>query len=177
MISLALTLAFTLSGCGEEAPESNLGAYDAGSYTINTNPAWTTLTEADFYPGIPEEAKLAFVAPEAYNGFYLNVSVTEEGLDSALSSVDFGRSNISLAARNLTDYEKIQEASVDLGGESALVHIFQARLNPTEKLLRFIQLYATQGQTGYTITGAMPIDTPENLRDEVGAMVTSFLKK
>lgn len=177
LLTLVFALTLALSGCGEASPAENLNAYDGGFFTLNVNPEWNVITESEFYPGIPDGALIAFTRTDALDGFYINVNITEESLSSAISSVDFGRSNINLAGRNLTDYVKKQEASVDLDGTPALVHIFTARLNPTEKQLRFIQLYTTKGQTGYTITGAMPLDTLEATRTEVGEMVTSFRLK
>ena len=90
------------------------------------------------------------------------------------AAVDYARANINQAAQNMTDYSKIQEAKMDLGGTPTLIHIFQARLNTTEKLIRFVQLYATKGKYGYIVTGGMLPDTPKNIRDEVGSIVTSF---
>ncbi|MFH0838069.1 MAG: hypothetical protein V1880_02285, partial [Patescibacteria group bacterium] len=115
--------------------------------------------------------------PEAYDGFFINVNVVKEDLTAEVSSVDYARANINLAAQNLTDYEKVQEAQVDLNGIPAMVHIFQARLNPTENLIRFIQLYVAKGKDAYIVTGGMLPSTPKELRDLVGSSVTSFRLK
>lgn len=164
-----------LHGCGSEsAPAENLKVYEGGVFTININPEWKIITQSDFYAEIPKETIVAFTTPEAYDGFFINVNVVKEDLQSELSSIDYARANINLAEQNLTDYEKVQEAQVDLGGTPAMVHIYQARLNPTEKLIRFIQLYATKGKDAYIVTGGMLPSTPEAIRDEVGASVTSF---
>ena len=66
---------------------------------------------------------------------------------------------------------------MDLGGKPALLHIFQARLNPSEKLIKFVQIYATKGNYGYIVSGGMLPDTPKIIRDLVGATVTSFRLK
>jgi hypothetical protein len=71
----------------------------------------------------------------------------------------------------------VQEATVDLAGTPAMVHIFQARLNPTENLIRFVQLYAVKGKDAYIVSGGMLPSTPKELRDQVGASVTSFRLK
>lgn len=170
--------AAVLSGCSpQENTGANLQIYDGGLFTININPSWKIITESDFYPEVPQETVVAFTTPEAYDGFFINVNVVKENLTKEVSSVDYARANINLATQNLTDYEKVQEAQVDLGGIPAMVHIFQARLNPSEKLIRFIQLYAAKDKTGYIITGGMLPSTPKELRDEVGASVTSFRLK
>ncbi len=170
-----------LTACGGDedtsSDPSTLKTYDGGLFTIDINPGWQVITESDFYAEIPDEAVVAFTKPEAYDGFFINVNIVQEQLTNEVSSIDYARANINLAAQNLTDYEKKQEANIDLNGTPAMVHIFTARLNPTENLIRFIQLYATQGNTGYIVTGGMPAETPENLRDEVGNVVTSFLLK
>lgn len=170
--------AAVLNGCGSEtAPEASLSIYDGGTYTINIDPTWKIITKSEFYPEVPKETLIAFTTPEAYDGFFINVNIIKEDLESDVSSIDYARANITLAAQNLTDYEKVQEAQIDLGGLPAMVHIYTARLNPTEKLIRFIQLYAVKGKDAYIVTGGMLPSTPKEIRDQVGASVTSFRLK
>lgn len=164
-----------LSGCGSESTtETSLKVYEGGLFTININPDWKIITQSDFYPEVPKETLVAFTTPEAYDGFFINVNIIKEDLTSEVSSIDYARANINLAAQNLTGYEKVQEAQVDIGGIPGMVHIFQARLNPTEKLIRFIQLYVVKGKDAYIVSGGMLPSTPKDIRDQVGASVTSF---
>jgi len=179
-ILAVLTILFVttvLNGCGDETPEATLQAYDGGFFTIDLPSFWQVITKSEFYSEIPDEAVIAFSDPESTDGFYINVNIIEEKMNLDVPSIDFGRANINLAGKNLTDYVKIQDEEIDLNGTPALVHIFTARLNPTEKEIRFIQLYTTKNKTGYTVTGAMPIDTLEEKRNETGAIVTSFRLK
>lgn len=172
-ISWALVLAALglLSGCGggDTVSTGSLKTYEGNEFTIEVNPDWKVITPTEFYADVPKETVVAFTAPEAFDGFFINVSVVREDLKQAVSATDYARANINLAGQTLTDYQKIQE--------SGNVHIFQARLNPTEKLIRFVQLYATKGNFGYIVTGGMLPDTDQGLRDQVGAMVTSFKLK
>jgi len=164
-----------LNGCGaKQDVNANLQTYEGGNFVININPNWKIITESDFYPEVPDETVVAFTTPEAYDGFFINVNVVKENLNNNVSAIDYARANINLAAQNLTDYEKVQEAQIDIGGTPGMIHIFQARLNPSEKLIRFIQLYATKNKSGYIVTGGMLPSTPKNIRDEIGASVTSF---
>jgi hypothetical protein len=178
-ISAILTVVSFLGGCGNSgtATAQNLKTYDGGQFTINIDPAWKIINQSDFYAEIPKETVVAFTAPEAYDGFFINVNIVREDLKQEIPATDYARANINLSAKNLTDYEKIQEAQIDLGGTPTLVHIFQARLNPTEKLIRFVQLYATKGNYGYIISGGMLPSTPKETRDLVGAIVMSFRLK
>ena len=175
---LLIGLSVFLSGCGgSSAAVQSLKPYDGGIFTINVDPGWKIINQSDFYAEIPKETLVAFTAPEAYNGFFTNVNIVREDLKQNISSVDYGRANINLSAQNLTDYQKQQEAQIDVGGTPALLHIFQARLSPTEKLIKFAQLYVTKGNYGYIVSGGMLPDTPQAVRDSVGAMVTSFSLK
>lgn len=172
-----LIFASFLNGClggGDTTGTQNLQTYDGGEFTIGIDPTWKIINKSDFYAEIPQETVVAFTTPEAYDGFFINVNIVKEDLKQNIPAVDYARANINLSAQNLTDYEKIQEAQVDLGGIPTLVHIFQARLNPTEKLIRFVQLYATKGNYGYIVSGGMLPSTPKEIRDIVGASVTSF---
>lgn len=174
---IILIFASFLNGCfggDNDTTSQNLQVYDAGEFTINIDPEWKIVTQSDFYAEIPKETLIAFTAPEAYDGFFINVNIIREDLKQEIPAVDYARANINLSAQNLTDYEKVQEAQIDLGGIPTLIHIFQARLNPTEKLIRFVQLYATKGNYGYIVSGGMLPTTPKELRDKVGATVTSF---
>ena len=175
-VLIIILFAGFLNGCGGgEAPaDQNLKPYDGGEFTINIDPTWKIINQTDFYAEIPKETLVAFTTPEAYNGFFINVNIVKEDLRQPVSSIDYGRANINVAAQNLTDYQKAQEAQIDVGGQPSLLHIFQARLNPTEKLIKFVQLYATSGNFGYIVSGGMLPDTPKPIRDLVGATVTSF---
>lgn len=173
-----LVLAVFLNGCSSSSSSTtSLKTYDGGIFTIGIDPSWKIITKTDFYPEVPKETLVAFTTPEAYDGFFINVNIVKEDLTSEVSSIDYARANINLAAQNLTDYQKVQEAKVDLGGTPAMVHIFEARLNPTENLIRFIQLYVTKGKTGYIVSGGMLPSTSKDIRDEVGSSVTSFRLK
>jgi len=178
-ILAALMITAALSACGSSGtkPATNLKTYDGGEFTINIDPTWKIINSSDFYAEIPKETLVAFTAPEAYNGFFINVNVVRENLSQVVSSIDYGRANINLSAQTLTDYQKIQEAKITVGTTPALIHVFQARLNPTENLIRFVQLYVTKGQYGYIVSGGMLPDTPKETRDQVGATVTSFQLK
>jgi hypothetical protein len=174
---VALGFAGTLSSCGGDTATpaaSSLKTYDGGDFTLSIDPTWKIINSSDFYSEIPKETVVAFTTPEAYNGFFINVNVVKENLSQAVSSVDYGRANINLSGQTLTDYQKLQEATVTVSGKPALLHLFQARLNPTEKLMKFVQLYATKGNVGYIVSGGMLPDTPKETRDLVGATVTSF---
>lgn len=177
-VLVIILLITVLEGCGGgDAKIKDPKTYDGGLFTININPDWKVITKSDFYAEVPDETLVAFSKPDAYNGFFINVNVSEETLTQEISAIDYGRANITLAAQNLTDYQKADEAEIDLDGSKGMVHIFQARLNPTEKLTRFIQLYTTKGKKGYIVSGGMLPDTPEDIRNEVGASVTSFRLK
>jgi hypothetical protein len=174
-----LMVTAVLNGCGSKDSDASasLKTYEGGLFTIGIDPGWKIITPSEFYPEIPKETLVAFTTPEAYDGFFINVNIVKEALPSEVSSIDYARANINLAAQNLTDYEKVQEAKIDLNGVPAMVHIFQARLNPTENLIRFIQLYTTKGKEGYIVSGGMLPSTPKEIRDEVGSSVTSFRLK
>jgi hypothetical protein len=182
LLAAILTIVFVglLSGCGgdgSQASTQNLKLYDSMDFSINIDPTWKIINESDFYSEIPKETVVAFTTPEAYNGFFINVNIVKEDLKQNISSVDYGRANINLSAQNLTDYQKVQEVKMDISGKPALLHIFQARLNPSEKLIKFVQIYATKGNYGYIVSGGMLPDTPKQTRDLVGATVTSFRLK
>lgn len=166
-----------LSGCGGDSSSTtaqNLQTYQGDEFAISIDPTWKIISQSEFYAEIPKETVVAFTTPEAYNGFFINVNIVKEDLKQAVSSINYGRANINMSAQNLTDYQKIQEVKMSVGGEPALLHIFQARLNASEKIIKFVQLYATKGNYGYIVSGGMLPDTPKATRDLVGAIVTSF---
>lgn len=181
-MALILFAVLLLNGCwnNEESavtPEEQLQAYDGTDFTISMAPSWKVITPSEFYAEIPRETVVAFTTPEAYSGFFVNVNILKEDLKQQVNPIDYARANINLSAQNLTDYEKVQEVAISLGEQKSLLHIFQARLNPAEKTIKFIQTYATQGTYGYVVTGGMLPDTPKEMRDLVGSIVTSFRLK
>ena len=179
LVSVAIIIsAGFLSGCGgEQSTAVQLKTYEGGDFSINIDPSWKIINQSDFYAEIPQETIVAFTTPEAYNGFFINVNIVKEDLKQAISSIDYGRANINLSSQNLTDYQKIQEIKIDLGGIPVLLHIFHARLHASEKLIKFVQVYATKNNYGYIVSGGMLPDTPQGIRDLVGAIVMSFRLK
>lgn len=180
-MALVLLVVFFLNSCKSkdsgDAAKTGLKSYDGTDFTINIVPTWKVITPTEFYAEIPRETMVAFTSPEAYDGFFINVNILKEDLRQPVSTIDYARANINLSAQNLTNYEKIQETDVQVGSQKSLLHIFQARLNPAEKTIKFIQVYATKGNYGYVVTGGMLPDTPQAIRDQVGIMVTSFRLK
>ncbi len=176
---LTLVLLSTgLSACGgddeQELVSVDLNTYEGDLFTIDIDPTWEVITPSDFYEEMPDETVVGFVTPESYDGFFTNVNITREELTSERTAMEYGNSNINQAAQTLVDYEKIDERQVDLGGVPGVIHIYNSRLNPTEKLIRKIQLYTVNGKTGYIISGGMMTTTPEEERSEVGQMILSF---
>ena len=178
ILAVIMIIFFTglLAGCGggSATTTQSLKTYQGDEFTIGIDPTWKIINQSDFYAEIPKETVVAFTAPEAYNGFFINVNIVKEDLKQEISSMDYGRANINMSAQNLTDYQKIQEVKMTVGGKPALLHIFQARLNASENLIKFVQLYATKGDYGYIVSGGMLPDTPKQTRDLVGSIVTSF---
>ncbi|MBI5411798.1 hypothetical protein HZA43_01330 [Candidatus Peregrinibacteria bacterium] len=180
-MTLIVLAVFLLNRCGKSDSSSSTGGtlktYEGNGFAISMISNWKIITPAEFYAEIPRETMVAFTSPEATNGFFTNVNILKEDLKQAVSPIDYARANINLSAQNLTNYEKIQEVRVQLGTEKSILHIFQARLNPAEKTIKFIQVYSTKGNFGYVVTGGMLPDAPQSLRDLVGSMVTSFRLK
>lgn len=171
-----LTSLTLLSACGsEENTDQTFNVYDGESFTINVPNNWDILPPSEFYESIPKETLIAFTAPEELpSGFMMNVNIVkEEDLPKGTLSGDYGQANIQLA-KELTDYSEIQQRSLANG----TVHIFNARVSPSRPALRLIQLYVIEekeGKTnGYIVSGGVPVDTPDETRDLLGATVTSF---
>lgn len=174
VLCLALLSACSGGGSGEAQA---LKLYEEKDFSIQVDPSWRVVTSSEFYAEVPKETLVAFSAPESLDGFFINLNISKEVLKQNVTPADYGRANINVSGQNLTDYKKVQEVVLDLDGKPALLHIFQARLNPNESLLRFIQLYTAKANQGYIVSAGVPVDTPENTRNLVGSMVTSFRLK
>jgi len=174
--TIGITL--VLGGCfGSGTATTKLKTFDNPEFTLQIDPTWIILSKSEFETEVPKETLAAFTAPEATDGFFSNVTVTKEDLKQEVSSLDYARANINKAGQLLTQYKKLQEVKIDAAPLKTLVHVFEAQLNPTEKPLRYAQMYITKGTWGYIVTGATLPDSTKELQSAVNGMVASFRVK
>lgn len=143
---------------------------------INVPKAWREVLEAD-YNLLGNDVIMAYSSLLYTNGFANNISITKENLTQPFSSIQYADANIVNSAKYTDDYLKIDEKEVILKNDDdtdlkTKIHIFEARFDMGEKTRKYLQLYATQGTTGYTLTIAISIEESDLTKFE--NLLTSF---
>lgn len=174
--SLVFLLPLLSAGCFDNtaSPTTDVGndliAIKKGVIEISVPKAWREVKESDFkYLG--KSIVLAYSSLNYTNGFANNIAITEEPLKQAFTSLEYADANSINSARFLDNYTKLDEKSITVKDENnkdipARIHIFEARMDKIEKLRKYIQLYVTQGMTGYTITVVTSLDEQDTTKFE-----------
>ena len=89
------------------------------------------------------------------------VTVVREPLASDTTTTAYAEANV-LAVSTLPDYKLIDKQTITIDGETSSLHVFSARLNPSEPIRRYYQSYAASDRTGYTFTGSFPLSIADS---------------
>ena len=175
-VFLGLSLLIGLAGCGNET-EIVTGAtkeFQDPHFVINYPDNWIIKTRQDFSPEIPKETVVTFSKPEPRDGYRTTISVINDIVPPATTSLDYAKANINNAVKGVLSFEKIEERDVEISGEKTKLIIFKGKSNLNAKTLKYIQTYLVTGELGYTITASDLLDIEENDFKILQDLVTSF---
>lgn len=163
-ISWIFASLLVLAACGSSVSVECTQSYWDGDVGTCLPDGWHVLDRANLDDrGVPGEALVAFQTDEAVAGQYLTVVVTREDLAEETLSSEYSKAGVA-SVRTLPGYQRVEEQTVQIGGEDHVLHVFTAQPNDDQPIARFMQLSLARGKQGYTFTAATPLaidDTSE----------------
>ena len=141
--------------------------YWDGNVGVCLPSGWRTVDKEQLVEkGVPEEVVTAFQAETPISGQYATVTVTEEPLEQEMTSEAYSEASVA-SVESLPGFERIDEQEVAIDGQTVMLHIFSAQPRADQPKVRFYQVSAVGGMTGYTFTAAMPLAIADELEDEI----------
>lgn len=180
----SLVLLLPLTGCFGSNPSD--GSNDVLvvkklPVQISVPKAWREISAADL-KNLGSDVILAYSSLNYSNGFANNISVTQEKLSQDYSSLQYGEANILNSSKYLDDYTKLSERDVTIKNMDnqdvpVKLHTFEARFDKLDRKRRYVQLYATQGQIGYTVTVTIALEESDTGKFENLATSLRFVRE
>ena len=183
-VSLTLTGCFNSDGGGEGAlpgPDANAnqtGTYQSNQFTFTFPATWDVIEPKDFTSDIPGETQVVVRNNIKNDTFTANINIVKNSLQTGKSSLDYAKEILNRQRTGLLDYKETKREILNgsVGGQSQETYYteFEARLNATDPVLKFVQTYAVRDNSGYIIMGAWSQQENSAVIDKVIASVKSF---
>ena len=165
---LLIGASITLSGCfggdggsGTVPAGENSGKtsnYQSSQFSLTFPSGWDVIESKDFTSEIPRETQVLIRNNIKNDTFTANINVVRNDLQTGQSSLDYAKEVLNRQRTGLLDYKETRREiiSVPVGGQGQETYYteFEARLNATDPVLKFAQIYAASGNSGYIVMGA-----------------------
>jgi hypothetical protein len=177
----------TLAGCFSDggsgpmpAPDTTgkTSTYQSTQFTLSFPAGWDVIESKDFTSEIPRETVLVIRNNIKNDTFTANVNVVKNDLQTGTNSLDYAKEVLNRQRTGLLDYKETKREiiSVPVGGQGQESYYteFEARLNATDPVLKFAQIYAASGNSGYIVMGAWSMQENSTIVEQVVNTVKSF---
>lgn len=182
---ISLTL---LSGCFStdsgstggttDSSNSQLKTYNNNQFSFNYPDAWDLIEAKDFTSDIPKETQIVVRNNVKNETFTATVNVVDNPIQTDKSSLDYSKEILNRQKTGLLDYKETKReiVKVSIGGQDNETYYteFDARLNPTDPINKFIQTYAVKDKHGYIIMAAYSQQESSTVTDQLQKIVKSF---
>lgn len=159
-----------LAGCGSSNDGSKVACdqqFWNGTVAVCLPAGWKALDSTLLASRqVPEETIAAFQYATPHAGQIDTVTVVREPLSSDTRTTAYAEANV-LAVSTLPDYKLIDKQTITIDGETSSLHVFSARLNPSEPIRRYYQSYVASDRTGYTFTGSFPLSITDSEASQI----------
>lgn len=179
--TLALGGCFSDGGSGPmPAPDTagKTSTYQSTQFTLSFPAGWDVIESKDFTSEIPRETVLVIRNNIKNDTFTANVNVVKNDLQTGTNSLDYAKEVLNRQRTGLLDYKETKREiiSVPVGGQGQESYYteFEARLNATDPVLKFAQIYAASGNSGYIVMGAWSMQENSTIVEQVVNTVKSF---
>lgn len=179
--TLTLVGCFSDSGSGSiPAPDTagKTSTYQSTQFTLSFPTGWDIIESKDFTSEIPRETVLVIRNNIKNDTFTANVNVVKNDLQTGTNSLDYAKEVLNRQRTGLLDYKETKREiiSVPVGGQGRESYYteFEARLNATDPVLKFAQIYAASGNSGYIVMGAWSMQENSAIVEQVVNTVKSF---
>jgi len=152
--------------------------YSNNQFSFSFPAAWDIIEPKDFTSEIPRETLVVVRNNIKNDTFTANINVVMNDLQTSKSSLDYAKEILNRQRTGLLDYKETKReiANVEVGGQNQETYYteFEARLNQTDPVTKFVQTYAVKDKAGYIIMGAYSLQENTTVTDQVANAVKSF---
>jgi hypothetical protein len=189
IISTILASSLLLSGCLSPGPQTNppvtnpdisteTRVYNNNEFSITSPSAWDIIQPKDFTSDIPAETQVVIRNNIKNEDFTANVNVIKHSFQSSKNSLDYGQEILNRQQSGLLNYRETKKEIVkrNVGGQPVDTYLveFEAKLNQTDPILKFVQTFATSGNNGYTALGSYSTQENSIVINQVIESIRSF---
>lgn len=181
---IALTL---LTGCFsvDSGATTTADQNDQQSKNYNNNEfsfaypgSWDLIEPKDFTSDIPSETQVVVRNNIKNETFTANVNIVKNGLQVDKTALDYAKEILNRQKTGLLDYQETKRdlVKINVGGQDQDTYYveFNARLNATDPVLRFIQTYVVKNKQGYIIMASYSQQESSIIIDQLQKIVKSF---
>ncbi|MBD3270834.1 hypothetical protein GF376_04895 [Candidatus Peregrinibacteria bacterium] len=159
-------------------PSEELRSYDNNEIFLTFPSNWDVIQPADFTADVPDETLVVIRNNIKNENFTANVNVTKNELAEQTASIDYATQIINGEKNSLLEFKEISRNRINLpvGNRTFETYLieFEAKLNPTDPALRFIQIAGVKNSTGYVVLGATSLQEQTSVVNSVSNTVKSF---
>ncbi len=188
---LSLTI-FMFGGCfnfgGSTTPQVstndkmlviNNANYD---FNITIPREWDIIEKKDYTKDVPAETVLVFRNNLKNEDYTASVVINQITFQNVRDSLEAAKYVLNKQKTSLYDYKEIRERElrkIKIGSQQFDTYIayFQGREKTDSQLINFIQITASRGNSGYTVTGSLSTKENANNSKIVEDIVKSFSLK
>lgn len=132
--------------------------YNNNEFSISFPASWDIIQPKDFTSDIPSETQVVLRNNLKNEDFTANINVIKHSFQTAKNSLDYGQEILNRQKNGLLNYRETKKEIVkrSIGGQSVDTYVveFEAKLNQTDPILKFVQTFATKDNNGYTALGS-----------------------
>lgn len=190
IVSTLLASSLLLSGCLSPGPQTaqpdpnqpistETRVYNNNEFSLNFPADWDIIQPKDFTSDIPAETQVVIRNNIKNEDFTANINIIKHSFQSAAkNSLDYGQEILNRQKSGLLNYRETKKEIVKrtISGQTIDTYVveFEAKLNQTDPILKFIQTFATKGNNGYTALGSYSTQENSLVMNQVMETVKSF---
>jgi hypothetical protein len=152
--------------------------YQSSQFSLTFPAGWDVIETKDFTTEIPRETQVLIRNNIKNDTFTANINVVKNDLQTGKNSLDYAKEVLNRQRTGLLDYKETKReiVSVPVGGQGQESYYteFEARLNATDPVLKFAQIYAASGNSGYIVMGAWSLQENSAVVEQIVNTVKSF---
>ena len=166
-LCLGITSLLVACGGGTNAVVTCTNQYWDGAVGTCLPAGWHVVNRAALADkGVPADVLVAFQADLPTSGQFPAVTVTRESLVKQMTSIEYSSASV-LSVQGMQGYTKVDTQTIQIDGKDVTLHTFTAQPRADQPKIRFYQVSAAMGATGYTYTAATPVTIAGTLEQQI----------
>jgi hypothetical protein len=166
------------TGSNSNQDLSNSKTFSNNQVSFTFPSGWDVIEPKDFTSEIPPETQVVIRNNIKNDTFTANINIVRNDLQVSKSSLDYAKEIINRQRTGLLDYKETKREiiKIQIGSSEQETYYteFEARLNQTEPVTKFIQTYGVKDKAGYIIMAAYSQQENTAVVDQLANTVRSF---